>query len=481
MNRPFVARALGLVLLCEAASMLPSLGIAVYFQENDYLAFISAIIIITIIAIPLVRLQVISTDAGYREGFIIAAFSWLLLALFGTIPFMVSGALPNFFDAFFETMSGFTTTGASVIEDVEAIPKSIIFWRSTTQWLGGMGIIVLTLAMIPSFKIAGLKLYRAEVPGLDKTKVLPRVAQSSRELYKLYLIITAAEIIALKLVGLSWFDSFIYSFSSVATGGFTNHNTGASLFNNHPGAEYIILFFMFIYGLSFTMHYHALRGNFKPLWKDPESRVYLGIAIFAWLLISANLISAMDYSTGAALKESLFQSVSILTTSGFIIADYTQWPSFSQGVLFLLMFVGGCAGSTAGGIKVVRYIILAKSASVQIAKLIHPKAVIPVRLGRNPIPTELVDNVYAFFFLYFAMLFICTLLLTAMGLELFDSFAAVAASLGNIGPGFGLTGPASNYSSIPDLGKILLNMCMLLGRLEIYTILVFFSRQMWKS
>ncbi len=480
MNKPLILRTLGLILLCEAGSMLPSLGIALYLQETAYIAFSISIIVLALIGLPLSCTRLTSSDVGYREGFIIAAASWLLLALFGALPFMISGAIPGFIDALFETMSGFTTTGASVLKEIQILPKSILFWRSVTHWLGGMGVIVLTLALIPSLKIAGLKLFRAEVTGPAKSKVLPRVAQTSRELYKIYIIITVAEIVALKLAGLGWFDSLIHTFGTVATGGFSNYNTSVGAFNN-PAVEYIIIFFMFICSINFALHFHTLQGNFRPLWKDTETKLYLAVTLTAWLLISINLITAMDYQIEMAIRQSAFQTVSILTTTGFATADYTLWPTFSQGMIFLLMFIGGCAGSTAGGIKNVRYLILVKSASRQISKLIHPKAVIPVRLGRDVIPDELVESVQSFFFLYFGLLLFCTLIITAMGIDLLSAISAVAACLGNIGPGFGIVGPASNFSAIPAAGKLLLTICMLVGRLEIYTILVFLSTRMWRS
>lgn len=480
MNIPLILRTLGLVLLCEAGAMLPSLGIALYLGENDYKAFVISIFTLVIIGFTLSRTRIISSDVGYREGFIIATASWLFLALFGSLPFMISGAIPGFIDAFFETMSGFTTTGASVITDVEVLSRSILFWRSVTHWLGGMGVIVLTLALIPSLKIAGMKLFRAEVPGPAKSKVLPRVAQTSRELYKLYLIITIAEILALKLAGLNWFDSLIHTFGSVATGGFSNYNASVGAFNN-PAVEYIIIFFMFICGMNFALHFHALHGNFRPLWKDPESRLYFSVTVIAVVLIAINLITVMDYQPGTAFRQSAFQVVSILTTTGFVTADYNQWPAFSHGVLFLLMLIGGCAGSTGGGIKNVRYLILFKSASRQIARLIHPKAVIPVRLGREIIPEELVESVLSFFFLYISILLVSTLIITSMGIDLLSSISAVAATLGNIGPGFGVVGPATNFAAIPAPGKLLLSLCMLVGRLEIYTVLVVFSARLWRS
>ncbi|WP_027364592.1 TrkH family potassium uptake protein [Desulfotruncus alcoholivorax] len=480
MNTSLILRTLGLVLLCEAGAMLPSLGIALFLGEADYLAFAISIFFIAIAGFILARTRIESSVVGYREGFIIATAGWLFLALFGSLPFIISGAIPGFIDAFFETMSGFTTTGASVLTDVEILSRSILFWRSITHWLGGMGIIVLTLALIPSLKIAGMKLFRAEVPGPAKSKVLPRVAQTSRELYKLYFIITVAEILALKIAGLSWFDSFIQTFGTVATGGFSNKNASVAAFNN-PAVEYIIVFFMFLCGMNFALHFHALRGNFRPLWKDPETRMYTLVTLAAVVFICINLITVQGYGIEAAFRQSAFQSVSILTTTGFATADYNQWPAFSQGVLFLLMFIGGCAGSTAGGIKNVRYLILFKNASREITKMIHPKAIIPVRLGRDVITEELVESVVSFFFLYLAILLASTLLLTAMGIDLISSISAVAATLGNIGPGFGAVGPATNYAAIPAAGKLLLALCMLVGRLEVYTVLVVFSARLWRS
>jgi len=480
LNNALVLRTLGLVLLCEAVAMLPSLGIALYLHEYAYRAFIISVIIIGLIGAALTRIRVHSNDVGYREGFVIATAGWLFMALFGTLPFLLSGAIPGLVNAFFETMSGFTTTGASVLADIESLPKSILFWRSITHWLGGMGVIVLTLALIPSLKIAGMKLFRAEVPGPTKSKVLPRVAQTSRELYKLYIIITLAEVVALKIAGLSWFDSFIQTFGTVATGGFSNYNASIGAFAN-PAVHYIIIFFMLICGINFALHFLALHGDFRSYLKDPETRLYIFITTGACLLIGANLISSMDYNAEEAFRQSAFQTVSILTTTGYATADYSHWPFLSQAIIFLLMFIGGCAGSTSGGMKNVRYLIMFKTASRQIARLIHPKAVMPVRLGRNVIPEELVESVQTFFFLYFAILLGCTLVIAAMGFDLLSALTAVAASLGNIGPGFGAVGPASNFAAIPDLGKILLAFCMLVGRLEIYTVLVVLSFRFWRT
>jgi len=479
LNKHLIMRTLGLVLLCEAGAMVPSLVISLYYGEQDKVAFLISIAIISTLGLILVKRSVDTRDVGYKEGFVIATLSWLMLALFGAVPFLISGSVPSFVDAFFETMSGFTTTGASVIADVESLPHGILFWRSLTQWMGGMGIIVLTLALIPSLKIAGMKLFRAEVPGPTKDKVVPGVVKTSRQLYKVYLIISIAALFSLKAAGLSWFDSFIHTFSTVATGGFSNQNASIGAYNN-PLVEIIIIFFMFIAGINFALHFHALRRNFKPLRDDRETRLYIVIALTATIFMVFNLIYIMDYSPGTALRESAFQVVSIMTTTGYATADFNQWPAFSKGILLGLMFVGGCAGSTAGGMKQARLYILAKSVSRQITKLIHPQAVIPVRLGKHVVNDHIVESVQTFFFILLGLQAFSIIALTFMGMDLISAFSAVISSLGNIGPGLGTVGPASNFAEVPAAGKLLLAFCMLLGRLELYTVLVVFNLRFWR-
>lgn len=479
MNKHLILRTLGLVLLCEAGAMMPSLAISLYLNEHDKFGFLISIIIVTILGLILIRRPVVTRDVGYKEGFAIATFSWFLLALFGAAPFYIAGAVPSFVDAFFETMSGFTTTGASVISDIESLPHGILFWRNLTQWLGGMGIIVLTLALIPSLKIAGMKLFRAEVPGPTKDKVVPGVIKTSRQLYKIYLIISVAALLCLKAAGLSWFDSFIHTFSTVATGGFSSQNASIASYNN-PLVEWIIIFFMFIAGISFAIHYHTLKRNFHPLQQDRETRLYTVMVLVAVLLVTLNLILTMDYSAGTALRQSAFQVVSIITTTGFATADFNQWPAFSKAILVGLMFIGGCAGSTAGGMKQARLYILSKSVSRQIVKLIHPQAVIPVRMGKHVVSDAIVESVQTFFFIFLAIHVLATMLLTLMGLDLLSAFTASIATLGNIGPGLGMVGPMSNFAEVPAAGKLLLSFCMLLGRLELYTVLVVFNVRFWQ-
>jgi len=479
LNKHLIMRTLGLVLLCEAGAMIPSLVISLYYGEQDKLAFLISIAIVSTLGFILVKRPVETRDVGYREGFAIATFSWLLLAFFGAVPFYLSGAVSNFVDAFFETMSGFTTTGASVITDIESLPHGILFWRSLTQWLGGMGIIVLTLALIPSLKIAGMKLFRAEVPGPTKDKVVPGVINTSRQLYKVYLIISVAAFLSLKAAGLSWFDSFIHTFSTVATGGFSNQNASIGSYND-PLVEGIIIFFMFIAGINFALHFHALKKNFNPLRQDKETKLYGAILFLAILFVGINLVMTMNYSTADAFRQSAFQVISIMTTTGYATADFNQWPAFSKAVLVGLMFFGGCAGSTAGGMKLARLYILSKSVSRQIVKLIHPQAVIPVRVGKHVVSDAIVENVQTFFFIFLGIHAFSVITLTSMGMDLESAFSAVLASITNVGPGLGMVGPMSNFADVPAVGKLLLAFCMLLGRLELYTVLVVFNIRFWR-
>ncbi|MDF9407166.1 TrkH family potassium uptake protein [Pelotomaculum isophthalicicum JI] len=479
MNKNLIIRTLGLVLICEAGAMLPSFFLSLYYKEPDMLPFLYSILLLAVPGFLLTLIRVRNKDVGYREGFAIATMTWLVTAACGGIPFLLSGTLTTFYDAFFETMSGFTTTGASVIPNVEILPHGILFWRSFTHFLGGMGTIVLILALIPSLKVAAMQLYKAEVPGPTKSKVLPRILQTTRQLWKVYMLITATEVILLVLAGMPLFDSFIHTFGSVGTGGFSCKNASIGAYNS-PAIEYIVIFFMSICGMNFALHYSIMRGNFKALLKDPETKLYLGIIAVSTALIALNAFNTLGYTPSEAFRSSFFTVSSIITTTGYVTADFDRWPDFSKIILLLLMFVGGCAGSTGGAIKNVRFLILFKSAARQILKLLHPQAVVPVRLGRQVVPDEVVENVQTFFFLYMLIFGVSTLYITTLGFDLVSAAYAVAATLGNVGPGLGLVGPMTNYAILPDSGKLLLSFCMLVGRLEIYTVLVVFSTRFWR-
>ncbi|MBM7854800.1 trk system potassium uptake protein TrkH [Desulfohalotomaculum tongense] len=479
MNIKLVAKILGMLLCCEAAAMLPSLAIAAARAGSDLSAFLYSILVIGVIGFSLALIRPQTTKTGPKEGFVIAAFGWLLLALFGTLPFIISGELVHPVDAFFETMSGFTTTGASVIDDIESLPKGLLFWRSLTHWLGGMGIIVLTLALIPSLNIAGLQMFKAEVPGPTKSKALPRVAQTSRQLYKLYLGVSLMLVLLLKMAGMTWFDSFIHTFGTVATGGFSSKASSIGAYGD-PIIELIIVVFMIACGINFGLYFSLIKGDRLALFKDAETRVYLSIIFIAVFLIGINLVKTADYEMVKAFREALFQVASIMTSTGYATADFDRWPDFSRYLLVMLMFVGACAGSTGGGIKVVRFIILFKAAAHQLKKLVHPQAVIPLRVGRLVMSKEVVQAVQNFFILHIFILAAVTAFLTLLGLDIISAFSATIATLSNIGPGLGLVGPAETYSALPAAAKVVLAFCMLIGRLEIYTVLVVFTVKFWE-
>ena len=475
MNKNLILRALGIMLCCEAVAMLPSLGLSIAEKGSDMLAFLTSIAITAVVGLALVMIKPNTMQVGYKEGFIVATSGWLLLSTFGAIPFFLSGILPLPVDAFFESASGFTTTGASVIEDVETLPSGILFWRSLTHWLGGMGIIVLTLALMPSLNVAGFRMFKAEVPGPTKSKVLPKVAQTAKELYKVYLFFSIGQLLLLKIAGMSWFDSFIHTVGTVGTGGFSSKNASVSYYDS-LSIELIIVFFMIICGINFSLHYSVLRGNWLAFLKDTETKVYLGIVAVAVMFVSINLINDLDYNIGKAARLALFQVVSVITSTGFITEDFYQWPDFSRYLLLMLMFIGACSGSTGGGIKVIRLIILIKAISNQLSRLVHPQAVIPVRLGNNVIPQEVVQTVQNFFVLFVMIIGFATGLLVAIGLDLSTAATAVVTAISCLGT----VSPSTIFIDLPATAKLILTFCMFIGRLELFTVLVVLNMRFWK-
>lgn len=414
---------------------------------------------------------------GKREGYIIVTMTWVSISLFGALPYMLSGVSKDYAGAFFETMSGFTTTGASVFTDIEAIPKGILFWRALTHWIGGMGIIVLSLAVLPVLGIGGMQLFDAEVPGVTPDKLHPRIANTAKNLWGIYVLLTLILTGLLMLGGLDLFDSLCHSFATMATGGFGTKNDSVASFS--PYLQYVIILFMFLAGINFSLHFFALKGKFKRVIENEELRQYTYLTLTASAVIAVGLIANMNLNTEQAIRDSLFQVVSIITTTGFVSKDYLLWPTFVWIIIFLLMFTGGCAGSTGGGIKIVRIVLLFKNSKLELKRLIHPQALIPVRLNRKSISQGIIFNVLAFFLLYIVIFAFGSLLLSIIGLDFKSSIGAVASCLGNIGPGLGTVGPVLNYGLVPDIGKWLLSFLMLLGRLELFTVLILFSSSFW--
>ncbi|MFV0590328.1 MAG: TrkH family potassium uptake protein [Draconibacterium sp.] len=481
MNFKIIFKVLGLLLVVEGLAMLIALAVALIYGEKDSTAFlISAGINLALGALITYATWNSKKDIGKREGFIIVTMVWVVFSFFGCLPYIISGSIPSFTDAFFETISGFTTTGSSILNDIEALPHGILFWRSITQWLGGMGIIVLSLAILPVFGIGGMQLFMAEVPGPTPDKISPRIAQTAKTLWGIYLLFTLFETILLWIGGMSFFDSICHSFTTMATGGFSTKQASIAFWPS-PFIQYVITFFMFVAGTNFTLSYMAITGRFSAVIKDEEFKYYSLITLCFSAVITGGLLLSSQLSFENAFREALFQVVSIVTTTGFATADYLVWPPFLTMLIFALFFFGGSAGSTGGGIKIMRIVVLAKNGYYELKRLVHPHAIIPVKFNRHSVDAKIVTNVLAFFMLYMVIFFVSTILFTLIEPDMESSMGAVATSLGNIGPGLGSVGPAENFYHISPLGKWFLSFLMLLGRLELFTVLVLFSPSFWKE
>ncbi|MDQ7063203.1 MAG: TrkH family potassium uptake protein [candidate division KSB1 bacterium] len=460
-------------------SLLIPTGVAFIYQENDLLYLLACSLGILLIGGVGYWLSRIEVELRIKDGFVIVTAGWLLFAAFGALPFYLSGYIPSYTDAFFETMSGFTTTGASILTNIEALPHGLLFWRSFTHWIGGMGIILLSLAILPLLGIGGMQLYKAEVPGPSPDKLSPRIRETAKLLWGVYFLLSAIETLLLWLAGMTFFDAVCHTFGTMATGGFSTKNASIGHYND-PLIDSIIILFMVIAGANFALHYRALRGKLDYL-KDPEFKLYFAIILLAVLFVGLDVLKITGFDWFLTLRQSAFQVVSILTTTGYGTADYESWSASSQLLLLILMFLGGCAGSTGGGIKVIRPLVLFKFGQAELKRLVHPQAVLPVRVGKKAIQKEIVTNIAGFFLFYIGLFVVGSLIMSAMGLDLITAIGSVAATIGNIGPGLGNVGPTDNYASIPVLGKWFLSFLMLAGRLEIYTVIILFSRSFWQK
>ena len=432
-----VAHILGMQLMFLAGAMLLPLPFSLYYGEAAYSAFlISAAVCFSCGLIAVMTTRRLDRDLQPRQGFAIVTFAWISLSLFGCLPFLISGAIPSFTDAFFETMSGFTTTGASILTDVESLPRGILFWRSLTHWIGGMGIIVLSLAILPFLGVGGMQLFKAEIPGPVMDKFTPRITETAKILWAVYLGLSALEALLLLAGGMDLFDALCHTFGTMATGGFSTRNASIAAFDS-VYIETVIILFMLLAGANFTLHYRALTGDFRVYLRNHEFLFYLSIVGAATLLLGTITYLGVYGDGFEALRRSLFQVVSILTTTGYATADYEIWSFGSQFVIFTLMFIGGCAGSTGGGMKIMRVHLLVKFVFREITRLAHPRAVVPVRISGAPIPREVVANVLGFFVLFMFVFAGGVFLMSEIGLDMATSFGAVAATLSNIGPGLG--------------------------------------------
>ncbi|MEW6527346.1 MAG: potassium transporter TrkG [Spirochaetota bacterium] len=482
MNPLLILKILSFLLMIVSSFMAIPAGIALFHGEYSSFhafAFIIAVVIlvaaITLILLRHKKVEILTT----RDGFLLVTFSWISASIIGAFPFYISGSIPSYTDAFFETVSGFTTTGASILTDIESLPRSLLFWRSLTHWLGGMGIVVLAVAILPMMGIGGLQLIRAEAPGPTVDRISPRITKTAKTLWLLYIGFTFLETLLLMIGGMDLFDSLSHTFGTLATGGFSTKNASVGHFNS-AYIDGVITVFMLIAGINFSLHYRLLTGRFKSLVRDTELKVYLLIFITSTTLIALSLYGTTYQTIGECVRFASFQAASILTTTGFATADYEQWVPFAHTILFILMFVGGCSGSTGGGIKVVRLVILLKQALNEMKLLIHPRGVFALKISGNMVKKNIVYAVMGFFFLYIMILLVVTFVIAFDGHNITTSFSTALATLGNIGPGFANVGPTKNYLFYESYIKWVLSFAMIIGRLELYTVLVICIPHFWK-
>lgn len=472
---------LGILGIALGISMLAPFFAALYYRETDSRAFlVSSILLIVFGAVLLIFCRLPKEEITHREGFAIVTLGWIAAAFMGALPYHFHGAMGPFINAFFESTSGFTTTGATIVGSIETLPHGLLLWRSMTQWFGGMGIILLSLAIFPLLGVGGMQLYKAEVPGPIPDKIKPRVAETAKTLWKVYIFITVLEIVLLRLGGMNPFDAINHSFSTLATGGFSIRAESIQAYNSIY-FDMIIILFMLAAGMNFSLHYRAFKGDPGSYWRSSEWRFFFLIFVCCTILISADLRLFTLDTIFTAIRYAAFQVASILTTTGFTTANYELWSTFSVSILFLLMFIGGSAGSTGGGMKCLRFLVLIKSAYAELYRLVHPHAVITLKVDGKIVPQEVISGIWGFSTLYLFLFLIASLLMASLGLDMVSAFASVAACIGNVGPGLGSVGPADNFNHIPTVGKWLLSFCMILGRLEVYTVIVLFIPEFWRK
>lgn len=483
---------MGLLLLCNGGFMLLAALLSGIYQDGATLDItLAAIITLLTGIVAMFFTRGHKKEVKRKEGYLIVTFGWLVMSASGVLPYVISGAIPNFTNAFFETISGYTTTGASILNDIESLPKGILFWRSLTHWIGGMGIIVLAIAILPLLGIGGMQLFSAEAPGPNADKLHPRITDTAKRLWLIYFGYTVAETILLKLAGMSFFDAINHALATLSTGGFSTKNASLAYWNDQPLIQYIVILFMFLAGSNFVLSYFAFKGKVQRVLKDEEFKYY-SIFILLFVIIAAFVVYTraevpvsesfpMVLGEGeSAFRHALFQVISVITTTGFVTADFTSWTPFLTVFFFGLMFSGGSAGSTAGGIKVMRHILIIKNGLLEFKRTLHPNAIIPVRFNGKTVTEHIVYNIIAFFVLYMLLFLIGAAVLGMLGLDFVTAIGGAASSLGNVGPAFGSLNPVSNFAELPALGKWWCGFLMLAGRLELFTVLIMLTPYFWK-
>jgi trk system potassium uptake protein TrkH len=478
----YVLQILGSLIVCVGLCMLIPIGFSLYYGDGSGWPLLISAAITTGVGLSLhlwFRHGQVKVTISHREGMAITTLGWFAASVFGALPFYFSGVLPQPVDCIFETVSGFTTTGASVIRDVEILAPGILFWRSLTHWLGGLGIIVLGLAILPFLGVGGMQLYKAEVPGPIVDKLKPRLKDTAMILWKVYVAFTVAETILLMLGGMKFLDALCHTFGTLATGGFSTKNTSIGYYHSIY-IDTVVTVFMLLGGINFALHFQVFRGKPLAMWRDPEFRFFMGFWLLLTLIITANCLSTYE-SFGQALRYASFTVASITTTTGFATANFELWPPLSLCLLLLCMVVGASVGSTGGAVKCMRIMVILKHGYRELIRLIHPRAVVGLKLGDQAVPPEIFASIAGFIFLYLSFAAVSMFLVSAVGVDLITTISAVLACIGNIGPGLGKVGPMDNYASMPAFAKWILSLDMLLGRLEIYTVIILLVPRFYKK
>ncbi|MDD2579073.1 MAG: TrkH family potassium uptake protein [Clostridia bacterium] len=479
MNYRAVIRSLGIVMLAEAVFMIPSVIISLYYHEGDTASFLATILILLVIGFPLFRIQASQPRLFARDGFAIVALGWLVMSFFGALPFHFAGATDHFIMALFESTSGFTTTGASIFTDVESLPRGLVFWRSFTHWIGGMGVLLLTLAILPMFGSGALHILRAESPGPSPGKLVPKIGQTAKILYSLYIGLTLLQILLLGLAGVELFDALIHTFGSAGTGGFSNYNASVGAFDS-LAVELIIGVFVLLFGVSFTLHYQLVRGRWRDVVKDAELRLYALVVLGSILIISWSLYSENFASVGGSLRQAFFQVASIVTTTGYATADFNNWPLIARIILVALMLIGPCAGSTGGGIKMIRLLMVGRIIRREMVRIKHPQSFHTVQMGGKAVDERILHGVSAFILFYMLIMLAAILLVAPDSPNLDTAVTSVIACISNIGPGLGAVGPIGNYAGFSPFSQAVLSLCMVIGRLEIFPVMILFMPSFWR-
>ena len=495
LNFKIIYRFLGITAILNGLFMFISFPFSFFNDEKEAWGILNAGIITVFIGYMLFYFnKTKNTHIHKKEGYLIVTLGWLTLTFTGMLPYLLSGAIPNLANAIFETISGYSTTGASILADIDGTSKGILFWRSATHWIGGMGIIVLTIAILPLLGIGGMQLFMAEAPGPSADKLHPRITDTAKRLYLIYVSLTFAEFFLLKMAGMTWFDAINHAMATMSTGGFSTKTDSVAFYNGQPLIQYIIIFFMIVAGTNFVLSYYALKGKLQKVFQSEEFNYYffgiLGVTVIVAVLIlffqDPNLNTVLAHpevygKTESAFRHALFMVTSVVTTTGFVTADFTMWNYFATGIFFALFFTGGSAGSTSGGVKVVRHIIMLKNSFLEFKKALHPNAIIPVRYDGKSVNPQIVFNILSFFIIYMLIFILASVTFTFLVLDFMSALGASASCLGNIGPAIGSVSPVDNYHHLSDAAKYFCSFLMLIGRLELFTVLILFTPFFWSK